>query len=355
MSAAQGAAQEVATETSPDEAPLREQGWRGPLLAALILLFLPATPILRIVVPMEQTVLLLAPTFAALALVGWRAGGRLSLAALWTAFAVWMLWQPGNAVSSFALLARGWSAILAACFGAMLLAPIGDRFLTKALPALVAALAVAGVLILFAPGGPGGAYEIFAGEIGRRAELSTLAWQRATAMAEWQAFIQQNPAAAPFVGEVDRQLAELPAVGRQLFLALLALQSLAAMALGWAVYHRVGRARVGPPLARLRDLRFDDALVWGVVAGLIMVVMPLTGAVRTVGLNLLVFFGALYAMRGMGVMLWFLAPGRWMMVMLTIFTLLFWHVVGVVAAGIGLGDTWFDWRRRSRPKSQRSE
>ena len=89
MSAAQGAAQEVATETSPDEAPLREQGWRGPLLAALILLFLPATPILRIVVPMEQTVLLLAPTFAALALVGWRAGGRLSLAALWTAFAVW--------------------------------------------------------------------------------------------------------------------------------------------------------------------------------------------------------------------------------------------------------------------------
>lgn len=355
MSAAQGAAQEVAAPLPTDEAPLREQGWRGPIFAAVLLLLLPATPILRIVVPMEQTVMLLAPAFAALALAGWRAGGRLALAALWTAFAVWVLWQPGNAVSSFALLARGWSAILAACFGAMLLAPVGERFLSKALPTLLAALAVSGVLVLFAPGGPAGAYDIFAGEIGRRAALSTLQWQEMTSTAEWQSFIQQNPDAGTLATEVDRQLAELPLVGRQLFLALLALQSLAALALGWAVYHRVGRARLGPPLARLRDLRFDDALVWGVVAGLIAVVVPLSGAVRTVGLNLLVFFGALYALRGMGVIIWFLAPGRWMMVFLTIFTLLFWHVVGMVAAGIGLGDTWLDWRRRSRPKSQRSE
>jgi len=355
LSAAQDAVPEVATATSPDESPLREQGWRGPILAALVLLVLPATPILRMVVPMEQTVVLFAPVFAALTLAGWKAGGRLPLAALWTAFAVWLLWQPGVVVSSFGLLARGWAAILAACFGAMLLAPVGERFLSKALFTLAAALGVAGVLVLFAPGGPAGAFEIFAGEIARRAALSTQQWQQMTSTVEWQNFIQQNPDAVTLATEVDRQLAELPAVGRRLFLALLALQSLAAMALGWTVYHRVGRARLGPPLARLRDLRFDDALVWGVVAGLVLVVLPAPGWASTVGLNLLVFFGALYAMRGMGVMIWFLAPGRWMIVFLAIFTVLFWHVVGVVAAGIGLGDTWGDWRRRTRPKSQRSE
>ena len=340
---------------TPDAAPLQEVGWKIPILAALVFLILPATPIFRIVVPVEQTVVLLAPVFAALALAGWRAGGRLALAAVWAAFAVWVLWQPGNAVSAFGMLVRGWGAILAASFGSMLLAPLGDRFLPKALLAVGAALLVGLVLVLFAPGGPAGAYEIFTGEIGRRAALSVQQWQQMTGTTEWQGFIQQNPDAGTLAQEVDRQLAELPLLGERLFLGLLALQSLASMALGWAVYHRVGRARLGPPLSRWRDLRFSDLLVWGVVVGLVIVVLPFSGPVRTLGINLLVFFGALYALRGMGVIIWFLAPGRWMMVFLTIFTLLFWHVVGIVAAVLGLLDTWQDWRRRPRPTSQRSE
>lgn len=355
MNAVPEAAREVVTELEPDATPLREKGWKVPILAAVLFLLLPATPILRIVVPMEQSVVLLAPLFAALALAGWRAGGRLPLAALWTAFAVWVLWQPGNVVTTFGMLSRGWAAMLAACFGATLLVPVGERFLTKALVALAGALLLGGVVVLLAPGGATGAFEIYAGEIGRRAAISVRQWQEMTSTVEWQAFVQNNPDAGTLALEVDRQLAELPLVGQQLFVAFLALQSLAAMALGWAVYHRVGAVRLGPPLARLRELRFDDSLIWGVVAGLVIVVLPLTGAVRALGLDLLVFFGALYALRGMGVMIWFLAPGRWMLVFLTIFTLLFWHVVGIMAALIGLGDTWMDWRRRSRPKSQRSE
>ncbi|MBL8996794.1 MAG: YybS family protein [Gemmatimonadales bacterium] len=355
MNAAQEAAREVATEHQPDATPLRERGWKVPILAAVLFLLLPATPILRIVVPLEQSVVLLAPLFAALALAGWRAGGRLPLAALWTAFAVWVLWQPGSVGTTFGMLSRGWAAMLAACFGAVLLAPVGERFLTKALLALGGALVLGAVMVLLAPGGATGAFEIYAGEIGRRAAISVRQWQEMTSTVEWQAFVQNNPDAGALALEVDRQLAELPVVGQQLFLAFLALQSLAAMALGWAVYHRVGAVRLGPPLARLRDLRFEDSLIWGVVAGLVIVVLPVTGAVRALGLDLLVFFGALYALRGLGVMIWFLAPGRWMMVFLTIFTLLFWHVVGIMAALIGLGDTWMDWRRRTRPKSQRSE
>jgi hypothetical protein len=102
-------------------------------------------------------------------------------------------------------------------------------------------------------------------------------------------------------------------------------------------------------------MRFHEALVWGVVAGLVLVALPFTGTARDVGVNLLLFFGALYALRGMGVVLWFLSPGRAMTVVLVLFTVFFWPVVVTVSAGLGLGDTWFDWRRASRHRSQRSE
>lgn len=72
-------------------------------------------------------------------------------------------------------------------------------------------------------------------------------------------------------------------------------------------------------------------------------------------MNLLVVFGALYAIRGMGVMVWFLAPGRWQTLAWGVLTLLFWPVIGAVAIGLGLGDTWFVWRRDPRRESQRVE
>ena len=54
-------------------------------------------------------------------------------------------------------------------------------------------------------------------------------------------------------------------------------------------------------------------------------------------------------------LVWFLAPGRVMTVVLFVFSVVFWPVVVLVSAGLGLGDTWFDWRRASRQRSQRSE
>ncbi len=338
----------------------RERGWAGPVLAVLALLLLPATPLLRIVVPVDQTILLLVPALAVCAIAGWKAGGRLPLAVLWTALAVWMLWQPGNAASPFALLSRGWGALLAAAFGALVMwngtdGPLGDRFLSKGLLALGLAMVLGAVVAVIASGSLTGAYEVLAAEIGRRADLSQTQWREMTSTDEWLDFVQRSPGSQALADEVTRQLAAMPPVGRSLFPALLGLESLAALTLAWAVYHRVGRSRLGAPLARLRDLRFNDTLVWGVVAGLLVLVLPVPALVRAVGINLLVFFGALYALRGLGVMVWFLAPGRWMGLFLALFTLLFWYVVGVVAVGVGLGDTWFDWRRRTRPKSQRSE
>ena len=112
------------------------------------------------------------------------------------------------------------------------------------------------------------------------------------------------------------------------------------------------RVRLGPRLAPLSDFRFSDHLVWGLIAGLVIVVVPGLSALDGLGANLLVVFGTLYALRGMGIALWFLAPGRLVMALLIAFSVLFLNVVGVLALGLGLGDTWLDWRRRaSKQKS----
>jgi hypothetical protein len=132
---------------------------------------------------------------------------------------------------------------------------------------------------------------------------------------------------------------------------MIALESLIALAIAWALYHRIGRERLGPPLAKLRDFRFSDQFVWGLVAGLAIVVVPGFASMSAIGANLLVFFGALYALRGLGVGLWFLSPGPFLMAFLIVFALVFPPVLGVVGVGLGVGDTWLNWRARARPKT----
>ena len=149
--------------------------------------------------------------------------------------------------------------------------------------------------------------------------------------------------------ESSDRLRQLPPITARLYPAVLALESLAVLALAWGLYHRVSRARIGAPLAPLKEFRFNDQLVWGLVLGITAVAVPTLKAFQTVGLNLLLFFGALYALRGLGVLAWFFAPGR-LMVALTIGLAIFmWPLLGVFALGIGLGDTWLDWRSRPRP------
>jgi len=85
-----------------------------------------------------------------------------------------------------------------------------------------------------------------------------------------------------------------------------------------------------------------------------MVVLPSLAALKGLGLNLLVFFGALYALRGLGVMTWFLvSPGRWLGTVLITFVVLI-PMLWSIPLGLGLGDTWVNWRRKARPTNQGS-
>jgi hypothetical protein len=320
----------------------RERGWRRVLPALVLFVIVPAVPLFRVFVPIEQTFVVLGPAIAACTLVGWWAGGRLSLALIWLVLAGWMLSIPVAGSSGYDALARGWAVLLAASFGLVCLLGARRPFFSRALAATGIALAVALVLRGTVASGGASLEGTMTAEFTRRIDASFAEWKTMTATKEWQEFAAKRPGMAQIAEDSERQLRALPAATARVFPALLGLESLAALALAWSLYHRVSRARIGLPLAPLREFRFNDQLVWGLIAGITLVVLPTLGALRGVGINLLVFFGALYALRGFGVLTWFLAPGRLVTALLIGFAILAWPLLGIFALGLGLGDTWLD-------------
>lgn len=332
---------------------IRERGWWRVLVATLVFLFVPVTPMLRILLPVEQTVVLLAPALAVSALVGALAGGRRPLAIVWTGLASWVVWQFVSGAGTVALLTAVWSVLLAGAFGAVSLVRtrglvVFPSMFPRALAAIAVASALAAGVTLSIRGGRTAVLDVVQTEAESRSRIALGAWHQTTGTPEWSQFTVQHPDAATVSKRVEQQLQSAPRYASVFFPSLLALESLAALALSWAVYHRVGRSRIGQPMSALRDFRFDDHLVWGLIAGLVLVVVPASESFSRVGANCLVFFGFLYALRGLGVAIWFLAPSRLVMALLIGFALLFWNVLGVLALALGLGDTWLDWRARAR-------
>jgi hypothetical protein len=129
--------------------------------------------------------------------------------------------------------------------------------------------------------------------------------------------------------------------------ALLALESLAALALGWGIFQRFSPVKIGPPLSPLTEFRFNDQLVWGVAVGATLCLLPAFAEGRTAGLNLLVFFGVLYLIRGLGVLAW-IARGRYAVIVILSLIPQVCIMLGVLALALGLGDTWLDLRRRAK-------
>ncbi len=347
----------------PAPAPT-ERGWGKLLIALAVFLFLPHVPQLRALLPIDETMVLFVPAMAACALVGWWAGGRIFLAVAWVALATLLVLQTGSAPSAFQNLARGWSMLLAGAFGLVCL--FGDHrpLFPRALVALGIALVLATIMSLLGPVSPAEASRAVAAEFARRnAEtMATINTAIQTHPAEWAQLSKNVPQFADLPAETSKALTILSDWGLAVFPSLLALQSLAALALAWATYHRLARTRLGAPLRPLREFRFNDQLVWGLIVGLTIILVPTLTALRGGGWNLLVFFGALYAVRGFGVLTWFMAPGKLGITLAVGFLMLWAPVLNAVAAlafmmlgvgslALGLGDTWADWRSRARPTS----
>lgn len=206
---------------------------------------------------------------------------------------------------------------------------------------------------------------MFSQEYQQRLGASLSVWHARTASPSWRAFAARFPETveraermeAVLLALADSQPASAAVGGMRLAPlvrlapALLALESLMALALGWAAYHRLARARIGPPLAALRDLRFNDQWVWGLIVGITVLLLPTLVEWRTAGLNLVAFFGTLYALRGAGVLTWYVPDRAAVWVLLGLMVLVpvlgpLWMLVALltVTFTLGLGDTWRDFR-----------
>ena len=339
-----------------------ERGW-GKLLLALAAFFLvPTIPQFRALLPIDETMLLFVPALAACAIVGWWAGGRMLLAVAWVGLATVIAFQAPKANDSFHNLVRGWTLVLAGAFGLVCLLGARRPFFPRSLIAVAVALTLAVVMSLLGPVSTSQVSGAVHDELARRNSetMGTLNAFISQYPREWNQLVARVPQIGALPVETEKQLTAIAGAGEGIAPSLLAIESVVALAIAWAVYHRLSRTRLGPPLAPLREFRFNDQLVWGLVVGLAIVFLPRLSWLQLFGRNLLVFFGALYAVRGLGVLSWFMAPGALAVTATVGFAMLWWPVLNAIAAlgfvilgiaafGLGLGDTWADWR--NRPKS----
>jgi hypothetical protein len=223
------------------------------------------------------------------------------------------------------------------------------RFLPRALAALaVAAMLGIAVLMLSGPGSFEQFHQTVIAEIERRLTASVDMVSQAMQSPQWQRLSESSPTFARLATDSAEQLQQFASVSKNVYIAVLAIESLAALAVTWALFHRVSRTRIGAPLAPLREFRFSDQLVWGLVVSIVLLVLPTFSGLRAVGLNLVIFFGLLYALRGLGVMAWYFAAHRVGFALVMVVAVLALPLTSLFSLGVGLGDTWLDWRARAR-------
>lgn len=324
-------------------------GWRSALLALFIFLVLPDFPsALRSVVPITETWVLFAAALAVCAAFGWWNGGSAWLAIA----AILLVWYAGASPvgagpGSYRTLVHAWTILLAASFGLVSLLTPNQRFMLRALSAVGIATVVAFTAAISTPDGVSSVRSVMKTEFNRRTEETVAAVNDMTTSPMWQRAVQRNPALDSMVKSNESDLRMIGNRSARTVPALVALESLLALTLAWVIYHRVAPVEIGPRLGTLKEFRFNDQLIWGLAVGATIFFLPVFADGKDAGLNLLVFFGALYLVRGVGV-LSFMTRSRWAAGLLIVMTVFAPLMLGALALGVGVGDTWMDWRARAQ-------
>ncbi len=228
---------------------------------------------------------------------------------------------------------RGWALIAGAWF--VLAAVVLERpgFLGRGLVALTGAFATVAGFALLQP-----------------STLAGLDRAVRTRILTGLGTVQQIPALAARPGLSDA-LERGAEVQEMLYPAMLALSSLAALAAAWWLFRRL-TTRDAEALRPLREFRFSDELVWALILGILLLLLPVDGIADRAGSNVLAFVALLYALRGAAVLLVLGgAPGPLGWILVALVGLLLYPIVMVAMFVVGLSDTWLDLRtRRARSK-----
>jgi hypothetical protein len=249
----------------------------------------------------------------------------------WIGFSLAQLPTAGPLYSTLVVGTAG----LAAAFALLTVLRPGWPVISRALTGLGGALSVVGLWL--AASGRWGALDRAA-----REQMNLLA-------GTWRERLSARVADPAVEAAAERAVAELVDRMVAVFPAGLALQMLLALVLAWWLFVRLGaREARWPPTGPLREFRFNDQLVWVLVAGLLLLVLPLGPLAVRAGANLLLFMGVLYAVRGIAIFL-FMADGRspLLLVVLGVLAALLVPPVVLIPLLVGLGDTWLDIRRRA--------
>lgn len=299
----------------------RDRGrWGTAVALGAPVLFLSALdPFLMIAVPLSVLLLGLTPPRGGAAWFG-------------AAVLVWvMVLVP--ATGNLGMISRGWALLLG---GVMTLVTA----LRPSWGLLPRALATLGVTTA----GVGGWLAATGGWVGL--DWMFRGYFRAALLTTHTALMAMRPE-SPWVQGFGLNMQRVAELQADLFPALLALQSLAALALAWWALARLSER--WEKLASFREFRFHDGLVWVVVAGLLLLLLPLGEGAARIAANLLLFMGVLYALRGVAVFV-FLARGApsLVSVLFGAFVALFLYPLVLTAALlVGLGDTWLDVRSKA--------
>lgn len=228
---------------------------------------------------------------------------------------------------------RGWALMIGGMFAALTIGVPSWRLTSKLVASVGATMAV------------------WFGILGFRSEAwATLDWTvgdqlRAGYATAMQAMLVLRDG-EPIPPALASGLYQTIEIQTSMYPAMLALESLAALGVAWWLYVRLVHPGTDG-LAPFGSFRFNDHLIWLMVAGLMLMVMPGDGGMRRIGANVAAFMAGLYAFRG-GAVVAFVSGGISLLGTVLIvgaFLLAAPFLLGF-ALFLGIADTWLDLRAR---------
>src|SRR3954469_20187650 len=216
----------------------QRKSWRPLLWGLAAFLIVPQLPLFQLTVPVSETLLLLIPVVAVCAMLGWLRGGRIALPIILVALSAWILVQSVGAPGTpYDLMTRGWAIVLASSFGLLsILWSATTPFLIRGLAAVAVATAVGFIIALSAPSGIARFEHASGEELTQRASATIAKMQVGMSTPEWRQLAEKVPGVDTMNDEAEDVMRALPDKTASFLPALLALESLAALALGWGIY-----------------------------------------------------------------------------------------------------------------------